>query len=207
MDPEVYPHLRRRCVKSYFVSVLVRRPGLLFNGPTSFRLGLSAGAASCTLHMVANGGDSEGLFHAIWAESGALQHVGHIDDSTSQGVYDSLVSATNCTGAGDTLQCLREVPGDVFENLVDNSGVNFWLLTADGKFLQDLPQLELIHGHVAHNVSVVQGLPIWSSQLETMLTFTLIGISEDEGTIATLTFPDGGYVFFLLKEFLNLLKS
>ena len=121
-------------------------------------LGLSAGAASATLHLVANGGDSEGLFHAIWAESGALQHIGHIDDPNAQIVFNDFVAATNCTGSNNTLQCLREVDGDALEELVSNSGTDFWLLTADGSFIQDLPQLELVHGHVAHNVSVVQGM-------------------------------------------------
>ena len=107
--------------------------------------------------MVANGGDNEGLFQGIWAESGALQHVGYIDDSISQGVYDNLVAAVNCTGTSDTLQCLREVDGAALEQLAGNSGTDFWLLTSDGKFLRDLPQLELVHGHVAHNVAVVQG--------------------------------------------------
>ncbi|KAH9926264.1 carotenoid ester lipase [Epithele typhae] len=136
-------------------------------------LGLSAAGASTALHLVANGGNNENLFHGAWGESGALQHVLQIDDPINQKLYDNFVNATNCTGTPDTLQCLREVDGDALENLVGNSGTDFWALSADGTFVHDLPQLELIHGHVAENVAVVQG------------------ISEDEGTIAALPFVDG----------------
>ena len=157
-------------------------------------LGLSAGACSATLQLVANGGDSEGLFHGVWAESGALQYMPYIDEPMSQAVYDNFVAATNCTSSSDTLQCLRDIPADVFQSVVANSDSAFWLITADGTFLRDLPQQELLHGNIAGNVSIVQGRSnqcIWSRR--TIMTQCVLGISEDEGTIATLTFPDGGY--------------
>ena len=47
-------------------------------------------------------------------QSGSPIPVGDIEHG--QKYYDALVSETGCTGASDTLQCLREVP---FETLTD----------------------------------------------------------------------------------------
>jgi len=58
--------------------------------------------------MLANGGNTEGLFRGAFMESGAPIPVG--DLTHGQKYYDSLVKDTGCTGAQDTLQCLREVP-------------------------------------------------------------------------------------------------
>ncbi|TFK81844.1 carotenoid ester lipase [Polyporus arcularius HHB13444] len=135
-------------------------------------LGLSAGAASASLQAVANGGHAEGLFSGVWAESGALQHLQWIDAPAGQAIYDEFVSALNCSNAADSLACLREVPSETFQSVVGTSGGAFWSLTADGDFLQDLPQQALVKGKVAP-VSMVTG------------------IAEDDGTIATITFPDG----------------
>ncbi|RPD61755.1 carotenoid ester lipase [Lentinus tigrinus ALCF2SS1-7] len=135
-------------------------------------LGLSAGAASASLHTVANGGISEGLFSGVWAESGALQHLQWIDAPAGQAIYDDFASALNCSDAAYSLACLREVPSETFQSVVGTSGTGFWSLTADGDFLQDLPQQALVNGKVAP-------VPI------------VTGIAEDDGTIATVTFPDG----------------
>ncbi|KAI0719825.1 carotenoid ester lipase [Cerioporus squamosus] len=135
-------------------------------------LGLSAGAASASLHTVANGGDTERLFTGVWAESGALQHIQWIDAPAGQAIYDNCVSALNCSGAADSLACLREVPSETFQSVVGTSGDAFWSLAADGDFLQDLPQQALVNGKIAP-------VPI------------VTGIAEDDGTIAAIAFPDG----------------
>ncbi len=70
--------------------------------------GESAGAISAALHMLANGGDTEGLFRAAFMESGAPIPVGDI--THGQKYYDSIVTNTGCSGAADTLACLRTVP-------------------------------------------------------------------------------------------------
>jgi acetylcholinesterase len=58
--------------------------------------------------MLANGGDTEGLFRAGFMESGAPIPVG--DLTQGQKYYKSIVSDTGCSGAADTLACLRTVP-------------------------------------------------------------------------------------------------
>lgn len=57
--------------------------------------------------MLANGGDTEGLFRAAFMESGAPIPVGDI--THGQKYYDSIVTDTGCSGAADTLACLRTV--------------------------------------------------------------------------------------------------
>ena len=70
--------------------------------------GESAGAMSAALHMVTNGGDTEGLFRGAFMESGAVNPSG--DVTQGQEDYNDLVRATGCTGAEDTLECLRQLP-------------------------------------------------------------------------------------------------
>lgn len=62
--------------------------------------------------MVTNNGDVEGLFRAGFMQSGSPIPVGDI--SHGQKYYDALVQDTGCSGASDTLECLRSVP---FEQL------------------------------------------------------------------------------------------
>lgn len=81
--------------------------------------GESAGAISVSLHMLANGGNTEGLFRAGVMESGAPIPVGDIENG--QIYYDSIVADTGCSGAADTLQCLREVPYDKLKAAIDNT--------------------------------------------------------------------------------------
>lgn len=67
--------------------------------------------------MPANGGNTEGLFHAAFMNSGSPIPVGDI--THGQRSYDDLVVATGCQNASDTLQCLREAPYQVLKAAVD----------------------------------------------------------------------------------------
>ena len=81
--------------------------------------GLSSGAVSVALHMVANGGNPEGLFRAAFMQSGGPIPVGDI--THGQPYYDLLVAQTGCSGVNDTLQCLREVPYSKLLNVLMES--------------------------------------------------------------------------------------
>ena len=70
--------------------------------------GESAGAISASLQMLANGGNTEGLFRGAFMQSGAPIPVGDI--TNGQQYYDAIVKETGCSGAADTLDCLRTVP-------------------------------------------------------------------------------------------------
>jgi len=123
--------------------------------------------------MVTNGGDTEGLFRGAFMNSGALLSSGDI--SLGQQEYDGLVRATGCAGAGDTLECLRQVPFPALKEAVNVSptwlsyrvchdspnplstvtnlalqSTNIaWVPRADGSFLKAPPQQLVLQGSVA----------------------------------------------------------
>ncbi|KAI0060457.1 carotenoid ester lipase precursor, partial [Artomyces pyxidatus] len=124
--------------------------------------GESAGAISVGLQMLANGGHPEGLFRAAIMQSGSPTPVGSI--THGQPYYDALVANVGCTGAADTLQCLRGAPIDRLRVAINNSPglyafqslVQAWTPRADGIFLNDNPQNLVRDGSVA-NVPFITG--------------------------------------------------
>ncbi|KAI0029235.1 Alpha/Beta hydrolase protein [Vararia minispora EC-137] len=125
--------------------------------------GESAGAISVAMQMLTNGGNTEGLFRAGFMESGSPIPVGDI--TNGQPYYDDLVKRTGCTGASDTLQCLRSVDYSTLKNAMDQSPGIFayqqslvlaWLPRADGDFLPDAPQKLVEQGSVA-NIPFITG--------------------------------------------------
>ena len=59
-------------------------------------------------HLVANGGDTEGLFRAAVMAGGSLLPTG--DTSKQQLCFDTVAAHVGCGAAEDKLQCLRGVP-------------------------------------------------------------------------------------------------
>ncbi|KIY72788.1 carotenoid ester lipase precursor [Cylindrobasidium torrendii FP15055 ss-10] len=135
--------------------------------------GESAGAISVALHMISNGGDTEGLFRAGFMQSGSPIPVG--DLTGGQKYYDDIADKTGCSGAADSLQCLREVDYNTLKAAVDDSPFIFdyqslllaWLPRADGVLFSDNPQRLVQQGKIAH-------IPIVS------------GDCDDEGTLFSL---------------------
>ncbi|KAI9442990.1 alpha beta-hydrolase [Lactarius indigo] len=138
--------------------------------------GESAGAISVSLQMLANGGNTEGLFRAAFMQSGSPTPVGDI--TNGQKYYDFLVARTNCTGSPDTLACLRAAPYEALQAAMDSTPSLFsfqvcgllptalqsfpshqliilqslalaWQPLADGEFLTDHPQKLVQQGKVA----------------------------------------------------------
>lgn len=89
----------------------------LLSLPRTRRWGESAGAISVAMHLLTNGGNTEGLFRGAFMQSGSPIPSGPITDG--QADYDGLVAATGCSGASDTLQCLREVEYDKLKAAVN----------------------------------------------------------------------------------------
>ena len=92
---------------------------LLIHNQPLYRWGESAGAISVGTHMIANGGDNEGLFRAAVMESGSPIPVGDI--THGQKYYDALVKNTGCSTSVDTLACLRTVPLDTLRTEVNDA--------------------------------------------------------------------------------------
>ncbi|KAI9457437.1 carotenoid ester lipase precursor, partial [Lactarius psammicola] len=117
--------------------------------------GQSAGSISISFQMLANGGNTEGLFHAAFMQSGSPLPVGDI--TNGQKYYDELVKRTDCSGSSDTLACLREAPYEKLKAAMDSSPSIFayqslalaWLPRVDGVFLADNPQRLVQQGKVA----------------------------------------------------------
>ena len=125
LDSKVCRSIRRRSDKSDYVRA-INCSDVNFFFFSSGRLytfihswGESAGAISAALHMVANGGDTEGLFRGAFMQSGSPIPIGDI--TNGQKYYDALVAQTGCTGAADSLQCLREVPYDKLMDAINDS--------------------------------------------------------------------------------------
>ncbi|KAF5315218.1 hypothetical protein D9619_007256 [Psilocybe cf. subviscida] len=117
--------------------------------------GESAGAISASLQMITNGGNTEGLFRAAFMQSGAPIPVGDI--TNGQKYYDNMVKDTGCSGAIDTLQCLRTVPYAKIKAAINNAPSIFayqsltlaWLPRTDGVFLTDDPLRLVQSGKIA----------------------------------------------------------
>ncbi|KAH7890870.1 Alpha/Beta hydrolase protein [Phlebopus sp. FC_14] len=132
--------------------------------------GEGSGATSASLQMLANGGNTEGLFRGAFMQSGAPVPTGHV--THGQAYYDSIVLQTGCNSTADTLECLRGVPLEALQSAVNNQSsifsypsiISAWLPRADDTFLLAPPQ-QLIQENSVANISFV------------------IGNTDDEGTV------------------------
>ncbi|KAJ3515204.1 hypothetical protein NLJ89_g1904 [Agrocybe chaxingu] len=136
--------------------------------------GISAGGISVGLQMLLNDGNTQGLFHRASMGSGSP---GVLPDVLKQQEYfDSLVTDTNCTTARDRLKCLRDAPFDDLMEAINRTPNLFsfqsvriaWQPMVDGKTIVRDPQISLQTGKYAK-------IP------------TIVGTSEDEGTIFSLS--------------------
>ncbi|KAJ7205202.1 Alpha/Beta hydrolase protein [Mycena pura] len=156
--------------------------------------GESAGAISVAMHMLANDGDTEGLFRAAFMESGSPIPVGPVENG--QIFYDQIVQQVGCAGSVDTLECLRTVPFDVLKAAQDATPFIFsfeslrltWLPRADGTFISDNPQRLVQQGKVA-NIPFVTGDCDDEGTLFSFSTTNLTTDAEFLGYIQTIWAP------------------
>ncbi|KFY47887.1 hypothetical protein V495_01758 [Pseudogymnoascus sp. VKM F-4514 (FW-929)] len=83
--------------------------------------GVSSGGTSAGYHLTAFGGRDDGLFRGAILESGGSIATGAMNTTAYQSQYNTLVSRVNCTQEVDTLQCLREVPFDTLNSVLNSS--------------------------------------------------------------------------------------
>ncbi|KAF8649005.1 hypothetical protein AX16_006119 [Volvariella volvacea WC 439] len=135
--------------------------------------GESAGAISVGLQMVANNGNSSGLFHGAFMQSGSP--IPLYNTSSQQFYFNQLVSNTNCNSASDKISCLRSVPFDDLTNAIAMSPGLYsyqslqlaWQPSVDGVFITRDPQFSVMDGEFARVPFVT-------------------GDCDDEGTIFSL---------------------
>ncbi|KAF4576968.1 hypothetical protein EYR36_004952 [Pleurotus pulmonarius] len=156
--------------------------------------GESAGAISVSLHMLTNGGDANGLFRGAFMQSGAPLPVG--DHSVGQKAYDAIVAGTGCSGALDTLSCLRKVSYGAFKAAVANTPYIFSYQSliqpypprVDGVFLTDHPQQLVKQGSVA-KVPFVTGSCDDEATMFSLSTLNVTTSKEFKEYIKTLWLP------------------
>ncbi|KAG8961648.1 hypothetical protein FRC03_005105 [Tulasnella sp. 419] len=106
--------------------------------------GESAGAISIGFHMLANGGNTEGLFHAAIMQSGAYLPIAPGEGAQSK--YDALVNLVGCQNEQNKLECLRKVPYETLKTVLRDRGDAFncsgpiptWIPRVDGTLLNQL---------------------------------------------------------------------
>jgi acetylcholinesterase len=106
--------------------------------------GESAGAYSVGDHINAFNGNNKGLFRAAIMESGGSVGAPLNGTDWYQSMYNTLVSNVGCSGAKDTLQCLREVPYETIAPF-GYTGLE-WFHVIDGSFISRPGQESLKQG-------------------------------------------------------------
>ena len=139
--------------------------------------------------MLANGGDTEGLFRAAVMESGYPTTLLFTSDMAEQTrTYEAFAQQVGCGNSTNKLECMRQAPYTTIKAAIDAS-VGFysyqvrwscvctenamcgltstlmqtfhlcWSPRVDGSFLTDLPSRLLQQGKIA-NVPVITGVRI-----------------------------------------------
>lgn len=145
--------------------------------------GESAGAISVFDQMALYGGDADyngkPLFRGAIMNSGSIVPADPVDSPKGQAIYDAVVAAGGCSGAADTLDCLRDLDYDKFldaansvPGLLSYSSVALsYVPRPDGTALPDSPDVLAATGRY-HAVPMI------------------IGDQEDEGTLFALFQPN-----------------
>lgn len=107
--------------------------------------GESAGGSSVGFQLMAYGGRDDGLFRAAIIERSSPLNVQTFATPREPQVhYDAIVSDTVCTGAVDTLGCLRDAPPDKIKAALSTH----WLdPVLDGTFIQEFRTIGLQEGN------------------------------------------------------------
>ncbi|KAF7350386.1 Carboxylic ester hydrolase [Mycena venus] len=115
--------------------------------------GESAGAGSVLLQMIANNGNTEPqLFRGAISSSNYLGSQYAYDDPIPESLYSEVVAQTNCTGAADSMACLRAADAGTLQTA--NVGLNnaafshtfLFVPVVDGTFITQRPLLSLAQG-------------------------------------------------------------
>ncbi|KAJ6086407.1 hypothetical protein N7467_005321 [Penicillium canescens] len=121
--------------------------------------GESAGGTSVGYHLTAFGGRDDRLFRAGIMESGGSITSSPGNYTIFQSSYDTLVTNVNCTNTVDSLQCLREVPFETLNavlNGTDGSSEYNFSPVVDGDFIRNWGSIQLSK-HEFVKVPIISG--------------------------------------------------
>ncbi|GAB7351991.1 hypothetical protein MBLNU459_g2513t1 [Dothideomycetes sp. NU459] len=144
--------------------------------------GESAGSISVYDQMIINGGDNtyngNALFRGAIMDSGSIVPAEPVTDSKAQAVYNQVVANAGCSGASDTLACLRTVP---YQTLLAATNSLPGIFSYQSLALAYLPRPDPANNFfpVSPEVPVLQG----SGYAKVPF---IIGDQEDEGTLFSL---------------------
>ncbi|THC96916.1 hypothetical protein EYZ11_003633 [Aspergillus tanneri] len=106
--------------------------------------GESAGAASVGFHLLAHGGRDDGLFRAAIAQSGGPLSYSSFDSvSAGDARFHSVLNATGCHDASDTMRCLQTLPAAILQNSFAQYP---WYPSLDGDLISDYTSVSLKKG-------------------------------------------------------------
>lgn len=121
--------------------------------------GESAGGMSVGYQLTAYGGRDDKLFRGGIMESGGSISASAGNFTTYQSSYDTLAASVNCADAADSLQCLREVPFETLNSVLNgtdgSSDYNFSPVV-DGDFMRDYGSVQL-NNHEFVKVPIISG--------------------------------------------------
>lgn len=113
--------------------------------------GASAGAGSVAMHLIANGGRDDGLFHGAILESIFFPAQPFVGELGWQ--FERVLNQTGCKGGNSTegeMDCLRNTDVKVLQEVANHAQpfpgkadpplpVFYWTPCVDGELIQDFP--------------------------------------------------------------------
>lgn len=79
-------------------------------------------------------------------------------NSASQSQFNALANKTGCEGSTDVLNCLRHVPYESLNEVINTTslGLTSWAPTIDGDFIQEYPSIQFAAGKFLH-IPIING--------------------------------------------------
>lgn len=116
--------------------------------------GQSAGAGSTMFHLIANGGDNEGLFRAAMGDSPSLNFMPTFDEEYDEDIFTQYAGFAGCGGRGsNTLRCLRSASANTLAMASSRvlaartSTLFVFAPISDGSFIRERPVEAFKAGH------------------------------------------------------------